>query len=94
VVFVMLREEGFGAGPPRAVRRLVADAFPLAFEIGDGDSMNGEPIPDGVLVEARLDADGDPVTRPRSDPYGRQDYVKVGARDLRVVLKPREGAGP
>jgi tetratricopeptide (TPR) repeat protein len=89
VVFVMLREEGFGAGPPLAARRMIANEFPLAFEIGAGDSMNGQPIPDGVLVEARLDTDGDPVTRPRSDPYGREDHVKIGTRDLRLVLRPR-----
>lgn len=90
VVFVTLRESGFGAGPPIAARRLVADRFPLAFEIGEGDSMSGEALPDSVLVEARLDGDGDPVTRPRSDPYGSVDRVPIGRTDLRLVLSPRE----
>jgi tetratricopeptide (TPR) repeat protein len=90
VVFVMLRDAGFGAGPPLAVRRLVAQAFPLAFEIGEGDSMSGEPVPDEVLIEARLDTDGDPVTRPRSDPYGSADRVRLGRTDVRILLTPRE----
>jgi cytochrome c-type biogenesis protein CcmH len=89
IVFVMLREAGFGAGPPIAARRLPASAFPLAFEIGQGDAMAGGRVPDEVLLEARLDSDGDPLTRPRSDPYGREDHVKVGTRGLRLVLSPR-----
>jgi hypothetical protein len=51
--------------------------------------MAGGQIPDEVLVEARLDSDGDPVTRPRSDPYGRQENVKMGTRGLHLVLSPR-----
>jgi cytochrome c-type biogenesis protein CcmH len=89
IVFVMLRESGFGAGPPLAARRLPAASFPLAFEIGQGDAMAGGQVPDDVLVEARLDSDGDPITRPRSDPYGREDNVKIGTRGLRLVLSPR-----
>lgn len=89
IVFVMLRGSGFGAGPPLAARRLPASAFPLTFEIGQGDAMAGGQVPDDVLVEARLDSDGDPITRPRSDPYGREDNVKIGTRGLRLVLSPR-----
>jgi cytochrome c-type biogenesis protein CcmH len=91
IVFVMLRDASFGAGPPLAARRLPASSFPLAFEIGQGDAMAGGQIPDEVLVEARLDSDGDPVTRPRSDPYARQENVKVGTRGLHLVLSPRPG---
>ncbi|MGE0453095.1 MAG: tetratricopeptide repeat protein [Vicinamibacteria bacterium] len=89
IVYVILRESGFGAGQPAAVLRLVASAFPLKFEVGQANSMSGEPVPDPVLIEARLDADGDPVTRPPSDPYGREDHVKLGRSDVRIVLKPR-----
>ena len=89
IVFVMLRESGFGAGPPLAARRLPASSFPLAFEIGQADAMAGGQVPDDVLIEARLDSDGDPITRPRSDPYGREDHVKIGTRGLHLVLSPR-----
>ena len=89
IVFVMLRESGFGAGPPLAARRLPASSFPLAFEIGQADAMAGGQVPDDVLVEARLDSDGDPMTRPPSDPYGREDHVKIGTRGLHLVLSPR-----
>jgi cytochrome c-type biogenesis protein CcmH len=91
IVFVMLRESGFGAGPPLAARRLPASSFPLAFEIGQADAMAGGQVPDDVLVEARLDSDGDPITHPPSDPYGREDHVKIGTRGLHLVLSPRSG---
>ncbi len=89
VLFVTLREGGFGAGPPLAARKFIVGAFPVAFEIGSADSMTGEDLPDELLVEARIDSDGDPVTRPPTDPYGRADRVAVGATDVKVVLKRR-----
>jgi tetratricopeptide (TPR) repeat protein len=87
IVFVTLREGGFGAGPPLAARRIPAGSFPMPFEIGSADSMTGEPLPDDLLVEARIDSDGDPITRPPSDPYGRADRVPAGSKDVKVVLK-------
>ena len=87
VLFVFVREAGFGAGPPIAAKRLPATAFPIAFEIGESDAMMGQPFPDSLLVEARLDADGDPTTRPPTDPKARLDDVKAGTADVHLVLK-------
>lgn len=87
VLFVFVRESGFGAGPPVAVRRLPATSFPAAFEITEADAMMGQAFPDAVLVEARLDGDGDPTTRPPTDPKARLDDVKTGSKDVRLVLK-------
>ena len=87
IVFVMVRDASFGAGPPLAAKRLVASRFPLPFEISQADSMTGEDLPADLLVEARLDADGDPVTRPPTDPKGRLEDVKAGSTGLRVVLR-------
>lgn len=89
IVFVTLREGGFGAGPPLAAKRIPAAAFPMPFEIGSADSMTGEALPDDLLIEARIDSDGDPITRPRSDPYGRADRVPAGSKDVKVVLARR-----
>jgi hypothetical protein len=86
VVFVFVREAGFGAGPPIAAKRLPA-RFPLAFEIGESDAMMGQPFPDALLVEARLDADGDPTTRPPSDPKARLDDVKAGSTGIKLLLQ-------
>lgn len=88
-LFVTLRAPGVTVGPPVAARRLAVSSFPVAFEIGQADSMTGAEIPATVLVEIRLDTDGDLATRPRSDPYGRADEVRLGTRNLRIVLAPR-----
>ena len=89
VVFITLRDASFGAGPPLAAKRIVARSFPIPFEIGSADAMRGDPIPDSVLVEARADSDGDPMTRSPLDPAARADDVKTGVTNLRLVLKRR-----
>jgi tetratricopeptide (TPR) repeat protein len=86
VLFVYVRSAHASGGPPVAVKRLPA-VFPAAFELGQSDSMMGQEFPDRVLVEARLDADGDPTTRAPTDPKARLDDVKAGRADLRLVLK-------
>ena len=88
-VFVTLRDGGFGAGPPLAARRIPAASFPMPFEIGSRDVMIGEPLPDDLLIEARIDSDGDPLTRAPSDPYGRADHVNAGSTGIKIVLKPK-----
>jgi len=92
IVFVTLRPGGFAAGPPLAAKRLTAGVFPMPFEIGSGDSMTGEALPDELLVEARIDSDGDPITRPPTDPYGSADRVSAGAKDVKVVLKRKSAS--
>jgi cytochrome c-type biogenesis protein CcmH len=89
VVFVTVREAGFGAGPPFAAKRLTATAFPVSFEITDADSMRGDPLPKELLLEARVDPDGDPMTRSPQDPAARLDDIKTGTTGVRLVLKRR-----
>jgi cytochrome c-type biogenesis protein CcmH len=86
VLFVFARAAGVTEGPPVAVKRLPA-RFPAAFELSEADSMMGQPLPDPLLIEARLDEDGDPTTRPPTDPKARLDRVKVGRTDVRLVLQ-------
>ncbi len=86
VLFVFARAAGASGGPPVAVKRLPA-RFPAAFELNEADSMMGQPLPDRLLIEARLDEDGDPTTRSPTDPKARLDRVSVGRTDLQLVLK-------
>ncbi len=87
VVWVLLRPVGQRSAAPLAAKRLSA-AFPLQFSIGAADAMTGGPIPDHVLVEARLDADGNPSTRDPGDPIAFADNVAVGAADVHLRLAP------
>lgn len=86
-VYLALRRVDEPGGVPLATRRLAA-AFPVAFEIGLEDSMTGQPLPSEVSLDARLDADGDPLTRHRDEPFARLDGVRSSARsELRLVLR-------
>jgi tetratricopeptide (TPR) repeat protein len=87
VLFLMVRAPGEEAGMPLAVERLTPTSFPLRFEIGEANSMTGQPLPDEVEIEARLDSDGNPMTHPPSDPSARADRVALGTSDLRLVLR-------
>ena len=87
IVFVTVRESGAAGGPPVAVKRMPAASFPLRFAIGPADSMMGQPLPARARLEARVDSDGDPMTRDASDPSARQDDVAAGATGLRLVLR-------
>jgi hypothetical protein len=49
--------------------------------------MMGQALPDRLLIEARLDADGDPTTRSPDDPKARLDGVKTGRTDVRLLLR-------
>ncbi len=86
ILFVMLRPEGFGAGPPLAAKRIPVSSFPVTFDVGPADSMTGETLPDAVLLQARLDSDGDPTTRDRADPVAQLDRVKNGSRGVTLTL--------
>jgi tetratricopeptide (TPR) repeat protein len=86
VLFVFVRAAGAAGGPPVAVKRL-PPTFPATFELSEADSMMGQPFPDQLLIEARLDSDGDPTTRPATDPKARLDRVKAGSTGLHLVLR-------
>ena len=86
LLFITVREAGSSGGPPAAVKRLPA-AFPLRFQLSAADSMMGGELPARLKIEARVDSDGDPLTRDPADPSARVDGVALGVRDLRLVLR-------
>jgi len=88
VLYVIARAPS--GGPPLAVRRLDPGPFPLAFELGPGDAMiPGRPLAGSVVISARVDPDGDPLTR---EPGGLSatldDPVGRGTRDVVLGLEP------
>jgi cytochrome c-type biogenesis protein CcmH len=87
LLFVTVRAAGTEGGPPVAVKRLPASGFPLRFAIGPADSMMGAELPPKLKIEARVDSDGDPLSRSPSDPSARLDGVASGTTDLRLVLR-------
>ena len=87
IVFVTVRAAGVTSGPPVAVKRFSAASLPGRFAITTADSMLGQELPERVRIEARLDPDGDPLTRAATDPAARLEDVKLGSTGLRLVLK-------
>ena len=82
LLFVIARRTEAAGGPPLAVRRVPAPTFPYEFQLGDEDMMLGGAWPDQVWMEARIDADGNPVTK------GPED---VNSSTLGPLSSPSEG---
>lgn len=84
IVFVIARNPA--GGPPVAVKRVVATSFPFNLELTAADSMMGQSLPASFRLEARLDSDGNAMTKPPSDPSAVQEGVAPGA-SVRLALK-------
>jgi hypothetical protein len=71
-LFIIARRQGVAGGPPLAVLRVPSPSFPLAFEIGpDQVMMPGTAFEGPMSLSARLDSDGDAMTRGPDDPATR-----------------------
>jgi Flp pilus assembly protein TadD len=78
-LFVYARNKGVTSGPPAAVKRLPPGPFPVTVELTAADSMMGQPLPQSMRIEARLDVDGNAMTRDPADLNSAQDGVSAGA---------------
>jgi tetratricopeptide (TPR) repeat protein len=87
VLYVIARAAGQTAGPPAAVKRINAPTFPIEIVLSTADSMMGQPLPPNVRLEARLDSDGDAMTKNPSDPHAMQDGVTTNGGKVGLVLK-------
>jgi hypothetical protein len=70
-----------------AVRKLPATKFPLPFSLTGADMpfQNG-PFDGELVLTARIDQDGDPLTHEKGDVYGSLPKVSVGSHDVKLVL--------
>jgi hypothetical protein len=96
VLFVIARRDAAAAGPPLAVKRLAATRFPIEFEIGPGDVMiPGQPWSRPLFLSARLDADGNAMTRDPADPDATLSApLEPGAANVQLVLGAPAAASP
>ncbi|MEA2488504.1 MAG: cytochrome c-type biosis protein CcmH [Acidobacteriota bacterium] len=77
IVFVIARNPA--GGPPYAVKRIDPRSLPMTFDFGAADSMMGQQLPASFRLEARLDPDGDPLSKTPNDPKAVQENVSPGA---------------
>lgn len=70
-----------------AVKRFSASSFPIDFTLGAADMMFKNGAFEGELtLAARVDKDGDPITRRKGDVFGTVERVKVGTAGVEVKL--------
>jgi tetratricopeptide (TPR) repeat protein len=86
IVFVIARNLGVTTGPPVAVKRIAVTSFPITLDISSADSMMGQQLPQKVRIEARLDSDGNPLTKGPNDPSAIAETVEAGS-SLALTLK-------
>lgn len=87
VLFVIARPPT--GGPPLAVRRLPPGPFPVEFELGPEDAMMQAPLNGPMVLSARLDSDGNPLTHEAGDLAGQvAEPVSPGASGVELVLGP------
>jgi len=91
VLFVIARAEGMPGGPPLAVLRIEGPSFPVSFRIGPDDVMiPSMQFAGSISLTARLDADGNALTRGASDLSGvASEALTPGATGVRLVLSRR-----
>ncbi len=87
-VFVSLRDPR--GGPPLAAVVLAPGPFPMTFEITTANRVpmmggSGE-LPAQMVLVARLDGDGDAMSRPPSDPSATVEGVSAGTSGLELQL--------
>lgn len=86
VLFLIARRGA--AGPPLAVQRIAQPRFPLEFSIGPEDRMiQTLPFVGELELSARLDADGNAMSRQPGDLEGRAaSPVSPGASGVSIAL--------
>ena len=88
VIFIIARTAKGAKGPPVAVKKLEATSFPLSFSLGKENLMMGGDWPSEVWLEARLDTDGNAMTKTDTDWYAEGSMVQSGS-PASLVLNPK-----
>ena len=65
----------------------IFDGHPLDIDLSAADSMMGQPLPATIRIEARIDSDGDPLTKNPSDPHAVQDGVATNGSKVSMALQ-------
>lgn len=89
VLFIIARAPGVSAGPPLAAKKIERPVFPLSYALGPEDSMTpGAALSDKLIISARLDRDGNPLTRQPGDLAGeyRKNPVSLGSEGVDIVI--------
>lgn len=89
-VFVIARA-GDAKGPAVMAKRFDVEKFPLEFSLSNADLMMAGQTPEVFTLEARIDLDGDAMTREPASPIATQNGVPVGSTRLALTMRPTGG---
>jgi hypothetical protein len=79
--------EGGAPGPVLAVKKLTAGAWPLAFQLDSRDAMMaGTSLKGKVVVNVRVDKDGDAMTKNPGDVTGVTKPISPPMQKVVVTL--------
>ncbi|HEX7232928.1 MAG TPA: cytochrome c-type biogenesis protein CcmH, partial [Candidatus Binatia bacterium] len=88
-LFIIARPATGAGGPPLAVKKIDRPTFPLDYTLSqDNVMMQGMPFAGKINITARLDKDGNPVTRTPGDMTGeyKKNPVEVGTKNVDVII--------
>jgi cytochrome c-type biogenesis protein CcmH len=87
-ILFLIARKGEGGGPPLAVKRVESPTFPMDFTIGPDDRMiEAMPFEGPLQLSARLDADGNAMTRAAGDLQGQSSAPhQPGATGVAIVI--------
>ncbi len=87
-LFVAALSSEQGGGPPVAAGKYPNAQLPAEFSLGDADLTFGGQWPEQVWLRARVDVDGDPMTRGEGDLESAvMGPMTAGAEDIQLVLE-------
>jgi len=89
VLFIIARSAGSQGGPPLAVKKIDRPVFPLSYSLGQNNTMiPGTPFSGRIIISARLDQDGNPITREPGSLTGNYENnpVEVGSQNVDIIL--------
>ncbi len=88
VMVFLIARTGQGKGQTVLARRMIVESFPTKFSLSAADSMMAGERPADVSLEARIDLDGDAMTREPGSPTARAGSVAMGSSNVVLTLKP------
>ncbi len=89
VLFIIARSANSSGGPPLAVKKVDRPVFPLSYSLGSENvMMPGVSFSGKVKISARLDKDGNPMTREAGNLMGeyKKNPVEVGSQKIDIVI--------
>ena len=85
-VLFIIAKRASGGGPPVAVKKIDNPKFPLQFELGSKDMMMGGAWPEAVILSARIDLDGNAMTKDDAPQTKEGLTLKGEQKGIELVL--------